>query len=51
MGQPVEITRALIADALAHRYGCLPTDILAADAENWRIAEIAAFTHEVNRGQ
>ena len=38
IAQPTELTRALVADALAQRYGCLPTDILEADAENMRIA-------------
>lgn len=39
--QPGEITIALTADALAQRYGKLPTEIMAADAENLRIAIIA----------
>ena len=42
MGQPLEITMALTADALAQRYGVLPTVILEADAEVLRIANIAA---------
>jgi hypothetical protein len=42
MGQPIEITMALTADALGQRYGVLPTVILEADAEVLKIANIAA---------
>jgi hypothetical protein len=34
MRQPAEVATALLADQLAQRYGCLPTDILKGDAEN-----------------
>jgi hypothetical protein len=43
MAEPQEITLAVTADALAQRYHCLPTDILAADARNLQIAELAVF--------
>lgn len=43
VAQPTEIGIALTVDTLAQRYGQLPTSILAADAENLRIAEIAAM--------
>lgn len=50
MAPPAELTRALTVDALAQRYGCLPTEILAADAENMRIAELAAMWRDSDEG-
>lgn len=43
MNQPIDVTHALLIDALAQRYGRLPTEILEADMENLRIAEIAVL--------
>lgn len=40
---PAEASNALFLDALARRYGCLPTDILAADVANLRIAATVAL--------
>lgn len=32
MGEPIEVTEAVVADALAHRYGVLPSVILKQDS-------------------
>lgn len=48
MEQPQEVTLALTADALAQRYGVLPTEILNADAEVLRIANIATAVRPDN---
>lgn len=42
MSEPIEVTRAVVADAIAHRYGVLPNVVLDADAEVFRIYTLAA---------
>jgi hypothetical protein len=46
VGEPPEIVEAVTADALAQRYGVLPTVILNSDARNLQIANIARFYQE-----
>lgn len=42
MGEPIEVTKAVMADALAQRYGVLPDVILDSDVEVLRLFNTAA---------
>lgn len=50
MAQPAEVTEAIVADSLARRYGQRPTDVLAWDAHDLRIAQIATLMEATDGG-
>lgn len=41
MGQPLEVTAAIVAVSMGERFGQLPATILDADARNMGLVEIA----------
>jgi hypothetical protein len=51
MEQPIEVTEAVLADALGHRYGVLPSVILEQDASLLAIFNTAAQMNNIEQSE